>query len=142
MPRRWLLATVAVVFVTLIALRPELRPGGDDTSKPEIVTVTVGGTRVVAQGRAQVWLAQVGHDARSGTPNADLEITCEGESFPARIALGARPADACDCWIRLVEVLETEPPSVRLDIQWERSGAVRLQAASQFSPPGRRSSRP
>jgi hypothetical protein len=141
MPRRWLLATVAVVFVTLIALRPELRPGEDDTGKPEIVTVTVGGTRVVANGRAQVWLAQVAYDGRDGAPSADIEITCGGESFPARITLGERPADACDCWIRLTEVLETEPPSVRLDVQWERSGAVRLQAASQFAPPGRRSSR-
>ncbi len=141
MPRLWLLTIVAVVLVTLIALRPELRSHGSDRIEPQTFTVTTGGTRTVAQGRAQIWLSAVRFDHRTEqgdvTSAAEIEMTCRGETFKEIAVLGMPWKEICGCRVRLVEVLDTRPPSVRMEVTWMADAGSSLQSASQFSPPRR-----
>ena len=142
MPRRWLLTIVAVVAVTLIALRPELRYHDSDEIKPESFTVTTGGTRVIADGRAQIWLNRVDLKARSEQgalhPVAEFELVCGGETHKKRIPVNTIGREICGCHIRLVEIYDTTPPSVRFEISRNVEEGAEVQAASAFAPPGRR----
>lgn len=141
MPRRWLLTILAVVTVTLIVLRPELRYHGSDEIKPETFTVTTGGTRVVAQGRAQLWLSRVDLDALSedgqNVPAAEFELTCNGKTFKGRALVNETAREFCGCRVRLVEVIDTDPPSVRFEVSTAVSDQGGVQAASQFVRPSR-----
>ena len=142
MPRRWLLTIVAVVAVTLIALRPELRYHGGDEIKPESFTVTTGGTRVIGEGRAQIWLNSVDLEAQSeqGSPQpvAEFELMCGGETHKGRIPVNTIGREICGCRIRLVEIYDTTPPSVRFEVSRNFEKGADVQAASQFAPPRRR----
>ena len=108
MPRRWLLTIVAVVTVTLIALRPELRYQDSDEIKPETFTVTTGGTRAIAQGSAQIWLSRVdlgnSSDEGASKPAAIFELTCGGKTYRGRALVDEPGTELCGSRVRLIEV--------------------------------------
>ena len=144
MPRRWLLTMVALVGVTLIALQPGLHPDESTEIKPQLFTLTTGSARRVADGRAQLWLGAVDLEhsvAGAGvTPAARVELHCLGETYTTW-ATEDRPGDeVCGCRVRLVEALDTSPPSAIIEVTWDPGYKPPIQAASQSAAAGRKGS--
>jgi len=142
MPRRWLLTMVALVGVTLFALRPGLHPDESAEIKPQLFTLTTGSARRVADGRAQLWLGAVDLEhsmAGAGvTPAARVELDCFGETYTAWATADVPSEEVCGCRVRLVEALDTSPPSAILEVIWNPDYKPPVQAASQSAGSGRK----
>lgn len=98
----------------------------------ETVALTTGATRMVADGRVQLWLGAVGASSRdSVTVDAvEIELNCDDHQHKTR-AVSSHPSKVmCGCQVRLVEVLDTRPPSARLEITWSNRFNPNLQAAA------------
>ena len=135
MPRRWLLTMVALVGVTLIALRPGLRPDESTQIKPQLFTLTEGSARRVADGRARLWLGAVELDhsvpGAGVTPAARVELDCLGETYTAWATPDTPSEEVCGCRVRLVEALDTTPPSAIIEVISTPDYRPPVQAASQ-----------
>jgi len=127
------------VVVAVFAVWPSLR-ARHDSPRPEVVTLSTGATKRVANGRAQVWLGEiVAIPTESGqlAEGVEFEITCGGETFFAEAITDGPGKPICGCYVRLVETLDTRPPSARLEITWSDAYTPNLQAASQAIVPQR-----
>jgi len=125
---RWFglfVATVTIIFGVIPLVQPE-----EPAPEPQILTMVAGSTRLVADGRAQIWLGKV----LDSTPNdiaIEFELNCEGQSFKGHAIKGSPGQTICGCRVVLLETLDTEPPSVRLQVSWTSDFTANLQAASQ-----------
>jgi hypothetical protein len=134
MPRRWLLTMLALVGVTLIALRAELRSSESAEIKPQLFTLTEGSARRVADGRARLWLDAV--DTEHGAPGtgvvpaARVEIDCLGRTYTVW-ATARVGEEFCGCRVRLVEAIDTTPPSATIEVTSRPDYRPPVQAASQ-----------
>lgn len=140
MPRRWLLTMVALVGVTLIALRPELRPSESAETKPQLFTLTEGSARRVADGRARLWLDTVdrAHTVSGGAvvTAARVDLDCLGRTYT--VWATAQPGEEiCGCRVRLVEAIDTTPPSATIEVISTPNYRPVVQAATQVGADGR-----
>jgi len=143
MPRRWLLTMLILVGVTLLVLRPELRSNRADEIKPQVFTLTTGSTRRVADGRAQIWLGKIEteYSVPGGgvSPAVEIEVNCDGRIYRAWAVQEQTSDEFCGCRVRLVETLDTTPPTARIEIIWRPDYTPNLQSATQPIGSGSRS---
>ena len=141
--KRTLFGLIVFLVVCIFAIYSTLRTR-TETIEPQSVTLSTGSTKRVADGRAQIWLGEVGthNDGARLVAAVEFELECSGTNFYGW-AVGERPSDEmCGCRVRLVEILDTRPPSATLEISWTDPYTPNLQAASQSSQSGRRMSSP
>jgi len=134
--KRWLLGLAVFVALALAAIYPTLRSAEPVYPEPETLTLTTGSTKRVAGGRAQLWLSDVtgGLDPRGSVIDAvSVELSCAGVSYPTWAVTSGYSEPLCGCRVRLVEVLDTRPPSARLEVIWTGNDTAprQIQAASQ-----------
>ncbi|KGF72054.1 hypothetical protein DO97_13150 [Neosynechococcus sphagnicola sy1] len=91
-------------------------------SSPEVVTVTTGASRRVANGRAELWLGEVSESWRDDlngiVDSAQIELNCNGQAYPQTV-FNDKPSEVtCGVQVRLVEIPQLNPPKARLEILW------------------------
>jgi len=142
MPRRWLIALAAIVGITLLVVGIGSGSGDDKSVQPQVFTLITGSARRVADGRAQIWLSRVNpaHRQKNGTigPAAEVELTSSGESVKTWAVPGALSNEVFGCRVRLMETLDTRPPSARIEVALSSDYNPRIQSAAQMR--GQRSS--
>lgn len=132
-----LFSLTILTLVAIIAIWPSFHDN-NDKPRPEVITLSTGSTKRVANGRAQLWLGEVVSVPVSGgrfEQGAQFEITCDGKTFYGEAISTPPKKPLCGCFVRLVEALETSPPSVRLEIRSSDTVPPNLQAASQALRP-------
>jgi len=136
MRRRWLFGLVVFLALVVFAVYPSVHSSRTANPAPESVTLTAGSTKRVAGGRAQLWLSEVTSEVGPGDTAIDavsVELSCAGETYPTSAVVSSYSEPLCGCVVRLVEVLDTRPPSARLEVIWtaDRPLPRQIQAASQ-----------
>jgi hypothetical protein len=141
MHRRWLLGLALFLALAVVSVYPSIRSSDPEYPEPETLTLTTGSTKRVAGGRAQLWLSEVsGGLGPKGTvvDAVSVEFSCAGVSYPTWAVTSGYSEPLCGCRVRLLEVLDTRPPSARLEVIWTGNNPPPrlIQAASQSSAPG------
>jgi len=121
----------------------------DSVGGSEQLTLVTGATKRVAGGSAQIWMGEIDetHSSENGfEPAAEFELTCAGQSFPGWAVMSAHSEEMRGFRIRLLEQLDTSPPSARIEVTWSFTLPTNQQAASSASiggkvivPPNQRS---
>lgn len=133
MVKRSLFGILALVLFGF-AWIPMMQGAGSD--EPEVIRLSTGGTKKVAEGRAQLWLGEI--DVRYGSEGlvdaAAYELSCDGETFRGWVTEEEATPLMRGCQLRLIEVLDTTPRSARFEVSWTDPSTPGLQAASHLEP--------
>lgn len=114
-PRTVVLAAIAVFLAmgTPFFIAHHLKLG-QYAQSPQTVKLALGGTAVVAGGRAKLWYA----GDRTG---ADVEIRCRAETKMFEPGQVGDTCDACGIHVELVELDDrSAPPRATYKVSWDK----------------------
>jgi hypothetical protein len=96
---------------------------GDETGGEQIVEMTTGSFRAVADYRAEIWIgkfdSQWREDLERMMDTIEIEIRCGAESQLVAVSGDRLTEPVCGVQVQLVEITSWNPPRAKIRVVWE-----------------------
>ena len=115
---RDVLVLAATIFVLAVSCT-----GGDDAGGVQIVEMTTGSFRAIADYRAEIWIGafdrQWREDLQRLMDTVEIEIRCGAESQVVWVSTDRPTEPVCGVQLQLVEITSWRPPQAKIKVVWD-----------------------
>ena len=97
--------------------------GGDDAGGVQIVEMTTGSYRTVADSRAELWIGKFDRPWREDigqlTDTVEVEIRCGEDRQTVWVSADRLTEPVCGVQLQLVEITTWNPPKAKIKVAWD-----------------------